>query len=133
MAPSSQPLVLLDTDVVVEVQRGQPKALQWLSTFNAPLTLPAIVALELLIGSRNGIELRRSEKFLANFDVEPLGSQDSSLAQTLVARHRLRTGLSLGDFLIAAQALNREAILLSFNAKHFKAIPNLNTQEPYSR
>jgi len=124
---------LLDTDVFVEVQRGQPNALHWLNTFTPPLTLPAILALELLIGSRNSIELRRSEKFLAGFDVEPLGPQDSNLAQSLVAQYRLQTGLSLGDFLIAAQALNRGAVLLTFNAKHFKAIPNLNSQEPYVR
>lgn len=37
------------------------------------------------------------------------------------------------DFLIAAQALNRNATLYTFNLKHFGAIPGLDARAPYAR
>ena len=62
-----------------------------------------------------------------------LDAADSGLGLSLVKQHSLSTGLSLADFLIAAQALNRGAILYTFNLKHFGAIPGLDARAPYVR
>ena len=124
---------LLDTDVLIDVQRARPEAAAWLASYAGPLALPAAVALELLMGARNKVELEANERFLNAFDVENFESADTSLARRLVASHRLTTGLGLGDFLIAAQAIHRGAILFTFNLKHFHAIPGLDARIPYAR
>jgi predicted nucleic acid-binding protein len=48
----------------------------------------------------------------------------------LIAAHRLSTGLSLPDFLIAAQAIHHSTTLFTFNLKHFAAIPGLDAKAP---
>lgn len=124
---------LLDSDVLIDVQRALPSAATWLAGFTDPLALPAAVALEMLMGSRDKAEMARNERFLRNFDVEDFDPTDTALAQRLVFEHRLHTGLGLGDFLIAAQALNRKATLFTFNLKHFRTIPGLDARTPYVR
>lgn len=79
------------------------------------------------------VELKRSERFLKTFDVEALDDADSNRALQLILKYRLSTGLGLPDFLIAAQAINREAVLYTFNLKHFASIAELDARPPYER
>jgi len=58
---------LVDSDVLIEIQRATPAALTWLKSFHGEISLPAAVAWELLMGARNASELRRSQGFLATF------------------------------------------------------------------
>ncbi len=124
---------LLDSDVLIEVQRGRPGAAAWLQSLEGDVALPAVVALELLLGSRDKAELERARLFLAGFDVELLTPEDSELTETLVAGLGLSAGLGLPDYLIAAQAINRTATLFTFNSKHFQAIGGLDARVPYER
>lgn len=121
----------LDSDVLIEAQRARPAARAWLNTFTGDLAVPAAVAWELLIGSRDKRELQRAQKFLSTFDVEELDSADSAIARSLIATHCLSSGLSVPDYLIAAQALNRS--LFTFNLCHFRSILGLVAQAPYTR
>ena len=126
-------MILLDSDILIEVERGRQKGLDWLRTIDGAIALPAVVALELLFGARNRAELDRTRRFLAGFDVEELDGNDSSLVRELVGEHVLSSGLGLPDFMIAAQALNRKATLFTFNLKHYRSIPGLDAREPYQR
>jgi predicted nucleic acid-binding protein len=54
-------------------------------------------------------------------------------AYDLLVAHRLKSGLSIPDCLIAAMALTRRIRLYTFNVKHFKSVPGLDAQEPYTR
>jgi predicted nucleic acid-binding protein len=51
----------------------------------------------------------------------------------LLATHRLTTGLSIPDCLVAAMALTRSTRLFTFNAKHYQVVPSLEVAEPFSR
>ena len=127
-------MTFLDTDLLIEIQRNSPQAIAWLqANQDLEFEIPATVALEMLVGSRNREELNRTNTFLTSFNVVPFGARDYELAYALVATYRLQTGLSLGDFLIAAQALSREATLLTFNLKHFKSVQGLDVRAPYAR
>lgn len=48
-------MILLDSDVAVDILRGQPIALQWLSGVPADeeIVLPGFVAMELIFGCEN--------------------------------------------------------------------------------
>jgi predicted nucleic acid-binding protein len=126
-------MILLDSDLLIEVQRGQAKAALWLNGLMEPVALPAPVAWELMFGSRDKNELAKAQRFLSSFDVEPLTSADSTLVEQLIGQYRLSTGLSLPDYLIAAQALNRQATLYTFNLRHYQAISGLDARAPYTR
>jgi tRNA(fMet)-specific endonuclease VapC len=126
-------MLLLDSDVLIEVQRGRQEAKEWLQDLSDQVALPAAVAWEMLYGSRDKQELQKSERFLNSFAVEQLTSADSALVQQLVVDHLLSSGLSLPDYLIAAQAISRGATLITFNTKHFQVIPILKISKPYER
>ena len=89
--------------------------------------------MEFLIGSRNKIDLLRAQKVLSRCEVVTPNASDTQLAIQLVESFALTTGMSLPDYLIAAQAINAGETLFSFNLKHFSVLPNLDVQVPYRR
>ena len=95
--------------------------------------MPGVVAMELLVGCRNQNEQRQVQKFITRFQVFWPDASEFARAYDLLADHRLSSGLGIPDCLIAATALSRNAILLTFNLKHFQVIGGLKVQEPYRR
>lgn len=125
---------LLDTDVLVDCLRGWPAAEQWLrECATEPFAIPGPVAMELICGCPNQGELERTKDFLSRFAVLWPGEEEFALAYELLLEHRLSSGLSIPDCIIAAQALKRAARLHSFNQKHFDCIAGLDVQPPYVR
>ncbi len=126
-------MTLLDTDVMIEIQRGRPKAEAWLRSAVGDVAVPAPVAWEMPIGSRDKLELAKAARFLNQFDVEEITEQDSALAGSLLHQHCLVSGLSVPDYIVAAQAITRGATLYTFNKKHFGVIAGLRAAAPYER
>lgn len=79
------------------------------------------------------MELARSQRFVETLEVIWPTDADCELAYRLILKHRLSSGLGLGDFIIAAQCINKNAKLLTFNLKHFKAVTGLTVEQPYAR
>lgn len=126
--------VLLDTDVLIDCLRGLPAAQQWLASHSGdPLFVPAVAAMELLVGARNQSDLDKIRKFLDTFQVLWHGVSEFERAYDLLIVHRLSTNLSIPDCLIASAALERSLPLYKFNSRHFRAINGLDVQEPYQR
>ncbi len=89
--------------------------------------------MELLVGCQNHADLQRTQKFLGAFAIVWPEAAEFAKAYELLATHRLTSGLSIPDCLIASMALSRSARLYTFNLKHFRVIAGLDAQEPYSR
>ncbi len=124
----------LDTDVLIDITKGSKGAVGFLQALTTPtLTISSMVAMEFMIGSRDRFELQRAERVLMRCDVVGLNENDHAVSVSLVRRYCLSTGLSIVDFLIAAQALNRSAVLYTFNLKHSGAILGLDVRAPYAR
>jgi predicted nucleic acid-binding protein len=127
-------VTLVDTDVLIDAIRGFPPALEWLrQNERGSFQIPGIVAMEIVQGSRNAADLKRLLRFLHRFDLVWPNAEDFVRAYSLLTSFRLTTGLRIADCLIAAMALNRSALLYTFNLKHFQAVPGLNAVAPYSR
>jgi predicted nucleic acid-binding protein len=127
-------MIFLDTDILVECLRGSAAAKSWLGAMSSqPFEIPGVVVLELVMGCRDGAELQQVRKFLGAFKVAWPEASEFASAYDLLAAHRLSSGLSIPDCLIAAMALSRGARLYTFNLKHFKAVPRLDAQQPYAR
>ena len=57
---------LVDTDVLIDILRGTPAAQAWLASVpTTSFEIPGIVAMELVIGCRNQVELQRIGRFLS--------------------------------------------------------------------
>lgn len=125
---------LLDTDVLVDCLRGSTAAQGWLKELGKQsFAVPAVAAMELVMGCRDRADLERVQRFLATFDVVWPEASEFAAAYQLLLAHRLSSGLNIPDCLIAATALTRGARLSTFNLKHFRAVPGWDVASPYSR
>ena len=125
---------LLDTDVLIDCLRGTIPAQQWLKQIaTQSFAVPAVAAMELVMGCHDRADLQRIERFLAAFKVIWPEPSEFAAAYQLLLAHRLSSGLSIPDCLISATALARGARLYTFNFKHFRVVPGLDVAHPYSR
>ena len=118
-------MILLDTNILIEILRGNPTTQSQVEALGEPLTVSAISAMELFYGARNKAEVGRLERFLGLFRVEQIDPAISLRGIELVRRYAKSHGLDIPDALIAATALEKGGSLLTYNLKDFRFIPGL--------
>jgi predicted nucleic acid-binding protein len=124
---------LLDTDVLIDVQRGHPPAVAWFSNQTESLAIPGFVVMELVHAARNARELRSARTLVAPFPVIwPTEADCARALSDLIALH-LSHSLGLVDALIAATAVGQGATLCTFNVKHYRHVLGLALTQPYKR
>lgn len=127
-------MLLLDTDVMIDVLRGSPQAVNWLQSLGTtPLGLPGLVAMELLQGCRNRTEQRKVEKQIKQYQLFWPAPTDYQRAYTDFAAHYLSHNIGILDTLIAHTAIGVNAELATFNIKHYRVLANLQLIQPYQR
>lgn len=126
-------MILLDTDILIDVQRGFAPAVEWLADLSELPAVPGFVVMELIQGANNAGQVRQALKLVTPFPVVWPTEADCARALSDFAVYHLSHGLGLLDALIAACAVGRAASLCSINAKHYRAVPDLHLQTPYQR
>lgn len=126
-------MILLDTDILIDVQRGHPPAVAWFGGLAVTPAVPGLVVMELVQSARNAVEVRRALNLIAPLPVVWPGENDCSRALSDFVAHHLSHGLGLIDALIAATCLGRTATLCTFNDKHYRVVAGLKIDQPYSR
>lgn len=125
---------LLDTDVLVEVLRGRPGPVAWLSSQPATAAgIPVIVWMELIQGARDQGERDQIVNRLAPHTISHLETDDSQVPSAWFAAYWLSHRIGILDCLIAATAVRLGVTLYTFNSGHFQVIPGLHLQSPYER
>ena len=124
---------LLDTDVLIDVQREHPPALRW---FGDPSTTPAVpgfVVMELIQAAENARQVQRARRLVSHLPIAWPSAEDCARALTHFGTLHLSHRLGLVDALIAATAVGRGATLYTFNVKHYRGFPGLRIAQPYTR
>jgi predicted nucleic acid-binding protein len=124
---------LVDTDALIDIQRGHAPAVAWFRSLTQLPAAPGIVVMELIQDARNLREIRRALKLVAPLQVVSPTESDCKRAFSDFAAYHLSHGLGLLDALIAASAIGQSARLFTFNQKHYGAVPGLVTAQPYKR
>jgi predicted nucleic acid-binding protein len=124
-------MLLLDTDVLIDIQKGRPQALAWFGSLTELPSVPGLVVMELIQGAQNMQQVRQALKLVAPMPVAWPTETDCARALSDFSVFHLTHGLGLLDSLIAACALGRSATLCTFNSKHYRAVPGLSILEPY--
>jgi predicted nucleic acid-binding protein len=124
---------LLDTDVLIDVQRGHPPAVAWFAALTQPLAVPGFVVMELIQSARNTREVQNAQKQVAGFQIVWPSQADCARALADFTTLHLSHSLGLIDALIAATAVGQNATLCTFNLKHYRAVPGLTVIQPYKR
>jgi tRNA(fMet)-specific endonuclease VapC len=127
-------LYLLDTNMVIYIQRGVPSVLEKLVKLGRQrVALPSLVVAELAYGVEKSTQQTRNrerlEQLLMEFNISPW--THSAMWHYAKHFHALRQkGLLIGhmDLLIASQALADDAILVTNNTREFERIEGLKLE-----
>jgi predicted nucleic acid-binding protein len=124
---------LLDTDVLIDVQRGHAPAIAWFATLAELPAVPGFVVMELIQDARDRQQVEKVRRLVTPFRVVWPTEADAHRALSDFAAFHVSNGLGLLDALIGACAVGIGATLLTFNVKHYRAIPGLTIAQPYAR
>lgn len=118
--------MLFDTDIFIWVQRGNEKAAALMEKA-AERYISIQTYMELLQCATDKRQHRLVKQFVADFGfiVLPLTENIGHRALVYVEEYALSHGLRAGDAIIAATATENNLPLASGNAKHFRAIKEL--------
>jgi len=124
-------VILVDSDVLIQHLRGDPHATEWLrAAYRAdPIAVSVISVVELAGGMRSA-ERREVWGLLAITRVLPATEAIARRAGELMRTYRRsHQGIGLGDYLIAATAIEHGCDLATLNTRHFPMFPDL--QPPF--
>lgn len=126
-------MFVLDSDVLIDVQRNHAAALAWFTGLTDLPSVPGFVVMELIQDARNGREQRDALRLVAPLPVVWPTVTDCQKALADFTSFHLSHGLGLLDAMIGACAVGLGAELCTFNIKHYRVIPGLVTTQPYTR
>lgn len=122
---------LIDTDVIVEYLRGREQAITYLESLEGDLCTSAITVAELYSGVRDADEETALERFLNAFDVIAVDEAIARLGGLCRRSYQPQHGTGLADAIVAMSAESTDAVLVTFNKRHYPMIDNLLV--PYVR
>jgi hypothetical protein len=122
-------MVLVDSDVLVWVYRGHPRAAALLYQVAEP-AISIITRMELLRGARNAVEKRRVREVVAGIPLRVISLSPAigERAYHLLDEVGLANAIDVPDCLIAATALEHNIPLVTANLKHYRVIRGLQLQ-----
>jgi predicted nucleic acid-binding protein len=123
--------VILDSDVIIEVLRGNSATIGWLRARSAAgisMQYSPVSRAEIRAGSRKGERATIGALFgsMTALSIEALTGE---IAGEQLAKFAGSHGVQMGDALIAATALERADELATFNRKHFPGVPRIVTPD----
>jgi len=100
-------MILLDSDLMIDLLRQYPPAVRWLDALDEEeeLLLPGYVVMELIQGCRNKVEQKRLQRELATYGVAWLAPADCDRALDIFTEYRLSHNAGLLDVLIGQTAV----------------------------
>jgi len=133
VAAPALPPGLIDSDILIDAERGTPQAIQFSFDQRAagPLMLSVVTAMELIRGCRNAQDLAALTQFFQHTSIIQIQPAISQLAFDWMETFHLSHGLEIADALIAATAVSQQLILYTRNIRHFQSLPGLRVVRPY--
>lgn len=116
--------MILDSDVIIEILRGNSRTVEWLSSQKAAgnvIRYSPVSRAEVRAGARPK-ETAAISAFFASLVVAPIEASTGDIAGDQLSRFAASHGVQLGDALIAAAALEGGDELATFNSRHFPGV-----------
>jgi predicted nucleic acid-binding protein len=116
---------LIDSDVLIDVSRGNAEAIKYVDSLPEPWALSQVTAMELIAGARDKRDLATIDRFLSQYPVAPLSKSIGTGAYRLLRTYAKSHGLHVFDSLVAASAIEQALTLVTRNRKHYQMIEGL--------
>ena len=118
--------MMYDTDILIWYARGNERAARAFEK-DPEKCLSIQSYMELLQGAQDKAEQKLLKDFIHTFDfaVLPLTENIGHRALVYIEEYSLSTGMRSADALIAATAVENNVALCTGNAKHFRAVKEL--------
>ncbi len=118
--------MIIDTDVLIWVLRGNPKAARAVDRAHGR-AISVVTYMELVQGARDKREMGAIKSFLADlrFGLLPLTENIGHRASIYMEEYGLSAGMTMAYALIGATAVECHEQLLTANVKHYKPIREL--------
>jgi len=126
-------MFLLDTDILIDIQRGHSPAVSWFRGLAELPYVPGFVIMELIQDAQNSQQVQNVLRLVAPLPIVWPTETDCNRALSDFTSFHLSHNLGLLDALIAACAIGLSATLCTFNKKHYQVIPELVIVQPYDR
>jgi predicted nucleic acid-binding protein len=124
---------LVDSDAVIDLLRQHPPAVAWFASLQERPGLPGFVLMELVAGCPTRAAMQRMVRSLRPFRIYWPTQIDCERALATFMRGHFTHHLGIVDAIIGECAVGLGATLVTFNVRHFRAIPGLVTEQPYPR
>ena len=121
---------LIDSNVLIDVSRGNAGAIQYVDGLAEPWALSQVTAMELIVGARDKRDLATIDGFLSLYPVVPLSDSIGTGAYRLLKTYAKSHGLHVFDSLVAATAMEKALTLVTLNRRHYKMIEGLQLEVP---
>ena len=118
-------MILLDTNILIEIFKGNEKIAIKLDEMNEKFAISSITQMELYYGAFNKKEIQLLDRFLASFYIFQLNNKISIKAVELIKTYSKSHNLNIPDALIASTAIINQIPLITLNLKDFRYIDNL--------
>jgi predicted nucleic acid-binding protein len=120
-------MILVDSDVLIDVLRKDPTAVALLGAIRAQneFGISVVSRMETIRGCLNREFQQRAENLLNKARIFLLSEQVSARADDLITAHYLGNNMSVTDALIAATAIEYDLPLLTKNQRDFRFISGL--------
>jgi len=126
--------MIFDSDIMVDTLRKYPPALSWLNSItNEVYILPGFVVMELINGCKNKAEQIKVEREVEKYEIIWPTPKVCNEALLTFSKHHFSHGIGILDSLIGQLAVDMKLPLYTFNQKHYAAIQNLKTIQPYKK
>ncbi len=105
-------MYLLDTDILIDIERGYTPAIDWFSSLTDVPSVPGFVVMELVQDAQNVQQVRKALQLVAPLPLVWTTEADCARALSNFTTYYLSHRLGLLDALIAACAVGRSLTLL---------------------
>ncbi len=126
-------MLLLDSDILVDIQRGYQPSVDWFMQLRELPSVPGYVVMEMIQDPENKLQVQTAMKLTRPLPVIWPSAADCDRALADFEAFHLSHSLGLLDSLIGACAVGRSATLCTYNVKHYRVIKSLKTEQPYHR
>ena len=123
--------MLVDTDVLIDYLRGDPRAEEFLESNLDTVFLSSITVAELYQGVIEGDERSALDSMMSAFTILPVTEEIAKEGGLICRQYRKTHNSGLADCLIAATARRHDLPLYSLNLKHFPMLENAS--RPYRK